>query len=461
MEADGDRPRRHRAGSGLGVRVRITVSALVVVAAMLVVAGLGLVWTFHRTLTDGVVASSTTQAEDIGALAREGTLPTTLAVKADSAAVAVDAAGGVLSTSAPLADVASLTRVRPALGAVSVFSAPPSLPGDDDDDIAVATTVATASGPVTIYVLAADEQIEDPVRDLIVSLVVAFPILVVLAGALSWILAGRALRPVEVIRSEVADLSASDLHRRVPVPAGHDEVARLARTMNDLLARLETASARQNRFVSDASHELRSPIAAVLAQVEVAQAHPEGVEWSAVAASVRDEVTRLSRLVDDLLVLARSDEGQLLAGHDPVDLDELVLAESDRLRAQHKVAVDIRSLSAGRVTGDREQLRRMVRNLVDNAERHAEHTVWLGVSRSNGTVELTVADDGPGIARGDRDRVFERFTRLDESRDRPTGGTGLGLAIVGEIVDLYGGSVHVADSPVGARFVVRLPAAPQ
>jgi signal transduction histidine kinase len=373
--------------------------------------------------------------------------------------VVVDASGRVVSASTAL-DVRALDAHRPSVGRTTDFSAPPSLPGDDDDDLAVATTVTSPSGPVTVYVLAADEQVEDPVRDLVLSLLVAFPILVVLAGLLAWELTGRALRPVEAIRAEVADLSAGDLHRRVPVPGGDDELTRLARTMNDLLARLEAASTRQRRFVSDASHELRSPIAAVLAQVEVAQAHPEGVEWLAVASSVKDEVTRLSRLVDDLVVLARSDEGQLEAGHDRVDLDELVLAESDRLRAQHSVAVDTRSLSAGRVTGDREQLRRLVRNLVDNAERHAERVVSLGVYRTNGSVELVVADDGPGIAPEDRDRVFDRFTRLEESRDRPTGGTGLGLAIVGEIVALHGGTVRVADSAVGACFVVRLPAAP-
>jgi signal transduction histidine kinase len=223
---------------------------------------------------------------------------------------------------------------------------------------------------------------------------------------------------------------------------------------------LEASSTQQRQFVSDASHELRSPVAAVLAQVEVAEAHPDEADWLAVASSVRDEATRLSRLVDDLLVLTRSDEGQLVAGDETVDLDELVLAESARLRAQHKVAVNLRSVSAGRVKGDREQLRRVVRNLVDNAERHATHTVSLGVSRLNGSVELVVADDGPGIAPEDRARVFTRFARLEESRERPTGGTGLGLAIVGEIVALHHGTVRVVDSPIGARFLVRLPAQP-
>ena len=301
-------------------------------------------------------------------------------------------------------------------------------------------------------------QAEDSVHDLELALAIVLPILVVVSAVLVWILAGRALRPVESIRRGSPDISASDLHRRVPVPPVDDEIARLASTMNAMLSRLETATDRQRQFVSDASHELRSPLATVITVLEVARARPESADWPSVAATAEAEAGRLGQIVDNLLLLARSDEGQLVPGHEPVDLDELVLAEAERLRAQDRVAVDLRGVGAGRVLGDGEQLGRVLRNLADNAERHAASTVSFEVSSIGDSVEVVVADDGPGIPPKERERVFERFTRADQARDRPTGGAGLGLAIVGEVVAAHGGTVAVADSAVGARVVVRLPA---
>jgi signal transduction histidine kinase len=298
------------------------------------------------------------------------------------------------------------------------------------------------------------------VHDLELALAIVLPILVVVSAVLVWILAGRALRPVEYIRREVSDISVSDLHRRVPVPPVDDEIARLASTMNAMLSRLETATDQQRQFVSDASHELRSPLATVIAVLEVARARPENADWPSVAATAEAEAGRLGHIVDNLLLLARSDEGHLVPGHEPVDLDELVLAEAERLGAQNRVAVDIRRVGAGRVLGDREQLSRVLRNLVDNAERHATTTVSIEVTRVDGEVEVVVADDGPGIPVGERERVFERFSRVDQARDRPAGGAGLGLAIVGEVVTAHGGTVVVADSAVGARVVVHLPGEP-
>ncbi|HEX4244943.1 MAG TPA: ATP-binding protein, partial [Acidimicrobiales bacterium] len=302
------------------------------------------------------------------------------------------------------------------------------------------------------------DQAEDSVHDLELALAIVLPILVVISAVLVWILAGRALRPVESIRQEVSDISVSDLHRRVPVPPVDDEIARLASTMNAMLSRLETATDRQRQFVSDASHELRSPLASVMTVLEVARARPDSADWPAVAATAEAEAGRLGQIVDNLLLLARSDEGRLVPGHEPVDLDELALAEGERLRAQDRVAVDLSGVGAGRVAGDPEQLSRVLRNLADNAERHAAGTVSFEVVSAGGIVEVVVADDGPGIPPAERERVFERFTRADQARDRPTGGAGLGLAIVGEVVAAHGGTVVVADSAVGARVVVRLPA---
>jgi signal transduction histidine kinase len=446
--------------NGLSVRWRTTLATLLVVAIGLSVAGASLVWMVHRSLFNDLVSSSTAEAQNVAGLAASGDLPSGLQVKAGTAAQVVDQSGRVLARSPDLTRPTAVSQIRPKPGVVTVFSVNKQLEGDDDNDIVVATTVQTPYGLRTVYVINSDERVESPTRSVALSVSVAFPLLLAMAGVLAWILTGAALRPVEAIRAEVADLSAGDLHRRVPEPHTNDEIARLARTMNAMLDRLEQSAHQQRQFVSDASHELRSPIASVLAQVEVAAANPTTSDWPAVAAGVADEATRLWRIVDDLLLLARSDEGEFVVRKEPVDLDEVVLAESVRLRAHDRVTFDLSGVSAGRVLGDREQLRRLVRNLVDNAERHARSTVSLGVSRTNGRVELAVADDGPGIAPEDRERVFERFARLEESRDRPTGGTGLGLAIVGEIASVHGGTVSLSDGEPGAQFVVSLPAAP-
>jgi signal transduction histidine kinase len=365
-----------------------------------------------------------------------------------------------LAASADLEGRKAVASVRPPVGALVPVPAGVPLPGDEHNGIAVATTVSTDKGNLTIYAVSSRDQAEDSVHDLELALAIVLPILVVVSTVLVWILAGRAMRPVESIRREVSDISVSDLHRRVPVPPVDDEIARLASTMNAMLSRLEAATDRQRQFVSDASHELRSPLATVITVLEVARARPESADWPSVAATAEAEAGRLGQIVDNLLLLARSDEGQLVPGHEPVDLDELVLAEGERLRAQDRVTVDLRGVGAGRVLGDREQLGRVLRNLADNAERHAAGTVTFEVNNTGDSVEVVVADDGPGIPEGERQRVFERFTRVDQARDRPAGGAGLGLAIVGEVVAAHGGSVVVADSAVGARVVVRLPAEP-
>lgn len=439
------------------VRVRITVLAVAVLAAALAAGGGALLLVVQRSLHDSLVADATAQADAAAALAVQRTLPAQIPVRAGVAVQVVDASGRVVSASADLAGRPALSHDRPPVGSHDVLRTPPVFRGDDDDDLTVATTVSTARGPLTVYAATSTSPSERSAHLLGLGLAVALPLLVVLAAGVEWVVVGRALHPVEAIRAEVADITAGDLSRRVPEPPTDDEIGRLARTMNAMLARLEEGAGRQRQFVSDASHELRSPLAALLAEVDVARAHPETADWTAVADAVDEEGGRLSRIIDDLLLLARSDEGHLVAGRGPVDLDELVLAYATRLRARGRVAVDLGGVGAGRVAGDPEQLRRVVRNLADNAERHAAGTVRFSVGERGGWVELVVADDGPGIPPDQREHVFERFARLDTARNRATGGTGLGLAIVGEVVAAHGGTVGVADSRVGARILVRLP----
>jgi signal transduction histidine kinase len=431
---------------------------MVVVALALAAGGIGLVLLVENSLHDRLVTDATAQADAAAALVADGDVPQQIPVRAGVAVQVVDATGRVLSASQDLAGRRALSDVQPPVGVHEVIHTRPVFRGDDDLDLTVATTVRTPRGPVTVYAATSVEPTENSTHVLALSLAVGLPLLVALVGVLEWVLAGRALRPVEAIRAEVADITGGDLHRRVPEPPIDDEIGRLAHTMNAMLGRLEASAERQRQFVSDASHELRSPLAALMAQVEVARAHPDSADWPAVAEAVSDESARLWRVIDDLLLLARSDEGHLLPGHDPVDVDELVLADAIRLRAQGQVRVDLSGVGAGRATGDREQLRRVVRNLADNAERHAASAVTFSVEDHDGWVQLVVADDGPGIPIDQRERVFERFARLDTARNRAAGGTGLGLAIVGEVVDAHGGSVEVADSAAGARMVVWLPA---
>jgi signal transduction histidine kinase len=287
---------------------------------------------------------------------------------------------------------------------------------------------------------------------------IGIPVLLVVLGWVIWYVVGRSLLPVEAIRAEVEAISSRELHRRVPAPAGDDEVARLAGTMNQMLDRLEEAQARQRRFVSDASHELRSPIASIRQHVEVALTHPDKTSVEDLAEVVLAEDSRLQHLAEDLLLLAKIDEGILTFDRSAVDLDDIVFAEVSRLRATADLRIDSTQVSAARVVGDGKQLARIVRNLADNAARHAHGTVAVGLREEDGSVVLSVDDDGAGIPAPERSRVFERFVRLDAARDRDSGGSGLGLAIVSEIAAAHDATVEVLDTPLGGtRLEVRFP----
>ena len=282
-----------------------------------------------------------------------------------------------------------------------------------------------------------------------------------LVALTTWKLVGRALAPMDAIRAEVDEISANEMHRRVPAPGGTDEVARLASTMNRMLERLEIAQRRQQQFVSDASHELRSPVASIREQAEVALAHPERVTTADLAEHVLAEDLRVQRLVEDLLLLARADEQTLRLKRRPVDLDDLVFEVAQRLRAGSTLRIDTTDVSAARVLGDAPGLRRVVANLAENAQRHARTRVAFSLVATDHTVVLAVDDDGAGIPSEDRARVFERFVRLDDARARDLGGSGLGLAIVAQVVGAHGGSVAIVDGARGGtRVEVRLEAAP-
>jgi len=255
----------------------------------------------------------------------------------------------------------------------------------------------------------------------------------------------------------VDEISAAQLHRRVPHPKADDEIGRLAATMNRMLQRLESARNSQRRFVSDASHELRSPITTIRHHAEVALAHPDRVTATELAEVVLAEQQRMQHLVDDLLLLARADEHVPLA-REALDLDDLAFEEGRRLRSVTSKRVDTSGVSAARVQGDAEALRRMMRNVGENAVRHASSRVDITLAERGDEAVLTIDDDGSGIPESERARVLQRFVRLDEARSREAGGSGLGLAIVDEVVRAHGGSVSIEPSPLGgARIRITLP----
>jgi signal transduction histidine kinase len=319
-----------------------------------------------------------------------------------------------------------------------------------------AATVDTPSGEVTVTVAAPVDQVADSLDAVRRALMIGFPVLVGLVALAAWWMVGRALRPVERIRAEADTIGASTLHRRVSEPGTGDEVHRLSRTMNAMLERLEGAVMRQRQFVADASHELRNPVAGIRTNLEVALREGERAGWNDVAREVLAEEARLENLIGDLLVLAAEDEGAATLPRTELDLAELAASEARRRR---KVPVSASGGSDGAVVlGSRNQLQRALANLVDNAARHANSEVHIGTTIRTGWAELWVDDDGPGIPPADRDRVFERFTRLDDGRARDQGGSGLGLAVVHSIVSRHRGRVWVEDGPLGgARFTIALP----
>ncbi|MER7842364.1 HAMP domain-containing sensor histidine kinase [Kitasatospora sp. NPDC096077] len=280
-------------------------------------------------------------------------------------------------------------------------------------------------------------------------------------AAVAWLVTGLALRPVEAIRRRMARIGGGAFHERVPVPPGRDGIARLAETTNATLGRLDHAVSEQRRLVADASHELRTPIAVLRNSLEVALAHPEQARWPEVAADALADTERLQRLADDLLLLARTDEQRVGEGvAEWIDLDDLVteqVAERGCFPGGPRVLAT--ALDPVTVPGTELLLGRLLRNLLDNAVRHATDEVLVSLRAVDGRAVLVVADDGPGIPAADRERVFERFVRLDESRDRADGGAGLGLALVRSIAAALGGTARAVEPRAGrgAELVVSLP----
>lgn len=437
------------------VRTRTTLAAVAVVAVALVVGAAVLVLTVRSSLTDAAEDLAEQQAEALVSQLEGGRSPAELAGgdgpedecddPEDVVWQVVGADDGALEASSRGPRCTWLPQRN---GAVIRWP--------EEDDRYYVVSESSESGHVVTLAVSL-EDVEETTAALATPLLVGLPVLLLVVGGTSWLVVGRALRPVERIRREVEQITGSRLDRRVPEPRSSDEIGRLARTMNTMLGRLEESSDRQQQFVADASHELRSPVASLRQAAEVVSAHPGAMEEGELAETVLEESIRMQVLVDQLLLLTRAGEGRAQAPREDVDLDDLVLGAVSRI-GRPDLQVDTSGVGAGRVRGDVVALGQVVRNLVDNAARHATSRISIALGATGRAVVLSVDDDGPGIADAERERVFERFVRLDDARARDAGGSGLGLAIVREVVRSHGGDVAIESSTLGgARFVVRLP----
>jgi signal transduction histidine kinase len=454
-----------------GIRARTTLSAVVVVGVALAIAALALVSAARSALGAQIEDSARMRAQDVAALVHAGTLPSPIAGRDESLLVQVlDRSGRVTASSAsiegqaPLVAASSLTRVDRTFRVATLQDGGYDRAGGDAGSgtpprYAVALSSAeTSRGTSTVLVAASLAPVDQLSAVLVPLLAGGLPLVMLVIGAAVWMLTGRALRPVESITAEADSISASALDRRVPVPASRDEVAHLAQTMNRMLDRLESAAVRQRQFVANASHELKSPVAAILTMLDVAGADGRRVELTTLLRDLRAEDERLAALVADLLTLASSDEGQLRLRPADVDLDDAVLIEVAAMRSTTGVDFDTRGVRPARISADPDKLAQLLRNLLDNAARHADSRVCAATWIDGGEAVLVVADDGPGIAPEQRERVFERFVRLDEARGRSDGGTGLGLSVCRAIARAHGGDIRLIDAEGGgAAFEVRLP----
>jgi signal transduction histidine kinase len=430
------------------LRTRVAVLVAVAMLVLLALAGAGLVLAHRALLVESVDEAVVRQADLLVRVVEAGRQPTSADLASDDMVVQVLGADGTIRTSLP-------PSAPPLLGDERVpedrHVRSVTLPGDGEGRL-----IARRAEGATVVVAGSLDDVAESTAALVGILAFGVPVSALALAVLVWWAVGRALLPVEQLRAQVDRITASRLDEEVDEPTGAAEIARLARTMNAMLTRLRLSAEQQRRFVADAAHELRSPLARMRAELEIDAAHPGSADPAATASSVLAETVGLQRLIDDLLLLARGDAG-VTGRSAPVDLDDVV-ARAVRSRDDARIVVP--DLTPAQVLGDVDQLERLVANLLDNAIRHARERIVVGLAAGDDAAELTVTDDGAGIPAVDADRVFERFTRLDDARTRDDGGVGLGLAIARDIAGRHGGSLTVDSGPGrGARFVLRLPVA--
>jgi signal transduction histidine kinase len=456
-------------GAGLwwrrrGLRSRVTLTAAAGLLVAFAAADLLLLSGVRVALDNSVDDSARQAAQQVVAMINSQTLPDPVPVAAGTVTIQVlSPAGAIIDVSAgsdrlvPLLSPARAGADAQAGSAAMLNGAPYGLSSlvrivassaANGDIVIAAVPYSPASSSLTLVERA---------------LLIGTPLLFVLFTGAIWLAVGSTLRPIALLRRGAAAVSETGVPEALPVPAARDEVRSLALTLNDMLSRLALARQRQRDLVSDTAHELRSPIASIRTQLEVALDHPGAQAWETTARDVHADTLRLARLAEDLLVLARLDEhADAAAGTG--DLAEITAAAVPRYAEARVPVTEAAPAAPCLVTGDAAALDRALVNLIDNAVRYAGSAVTVRVTRAQGWAELTVTDDGPGIPETDLERAFGRFTRLDDARSRDgadDGGAGLGLAIVRATAQACGGSARLERvTPAGLRAVVRLPLAP-
>ncbi|MEU4405774.1 ATP-binding protein [Streptosporangium sp. NPDC023963] len=510
------------------LRFRLTAVASAVLAVALVVSAYVMITVLGNALLATIDDSIYQRARDTVSLADAGRLPDEMTSPDGTLLQVIDGTGRITHTTTGTDRLVPLLGAGERAAAIGMGEArfldgkPYGIPH------MLRVRVLSADRGQTVIAARPFSEVQTSVSTAGHVLVIGTPLLLILLAGASWVIIGRTLRPIAALRRGADEITDTARSRRLPVPEARDEVHSLATTLNAMLARLEKAGVRQRALVSDAAHELRSPLASIRLQLEVALGHPEGQDWRETAEGVLEDTMRLSRLAEDLLSLARLDErGGTPARGEPVELDQLVAQTVERYGEAVKVRIagepkrgpgsapgtagdrpesGPRTAAAPRngpgraggpgsgprsapgtaggprsgpgskpgngpergpgngpgggpvrVTGDALDLSRVLVNLVDNALRHTSAPVVVELRAEGADAVLTVTDDGPGIPEADRERVFDRFTRLDSARSRDEGGAGLGLAIVRETVHAHGGAVHLEDASPGLRAVVRLP----
>jgi signal transduction histidine kinase len=431
------------------IRVRVTVIAMVVTGFLAMLA-YGALLVFVRMQANTTLTNQLTfTARQVSALARVGHLTSPIVSGTPGLIQVQNDRRQVVAASRSLVGLSPLRAPRPD-GENPLFQR--ICPGNRCFT-AVSTRVAGPSGPLTVYVLAPELGLF-PRPGLAVFLALGIPVSIGAAGVWrSWLVARR-LRPIELIRAELDEINAADLHRRVSVPSERDEFHWLVMAVNATLDRLEAAVEQQRRLVSDVSHDLRSPITGLRAELEAALIDPEGADLRAALGKTLKNTERLQNIVTELLVLARQEAG-LPGRTESVDLGDLAEREVARRPRRVSPKVDAEPGVIARVNNV--DIGRVLTNLLDNAARHADSEVIVTVRREDGDAVVEVFNDGEAIAAEDHERIFERFIRLTASRKRDSGGTGLGLAISRDIADAYGGSLTLADDDLGTCFVLKLP----
>jgi signal transduction histidine kinase len=453
------RPARWWARQSLRARLTLLATALFTFA---VATGVLLLVLQRYALTRVLDSSADKTASDIARQFTSGKNPATvLPTTGGVTSVQVVDADDIVVSASPGAD-----RTTPVLDARQLAEAREGM----RFDIASTTSnarlrvLAHTAGTKTVLVVTDLSRVDDSLRVLTRAALIGGPIAVLLMGLATYMVVALTLRPVAALRHGAADITAAGLaDQRLPVPGPQDEIHRLAITLNAMLDRIDSATSRQRTFVGDAAHELRSPLASLRVQLEVAQRLGPEHDWPTLIDDVMLDVGRLDRLVADLLALARLDESGASVHREPVRLDELT--ESVLAGYAHaRVPVAAAALNRLQIAADPDALRRVIINLIDNAERYAERAVTVAIApdtlAGGAAARLTITDDGPGLPVGERERVFDRFYRVEASRSRESGGTGLGLPIVRDLVRGHGGSVRLTARPDGApglQAVVILP----